>query len=147
MRRIFPLIAERDTKEETKKKRIRIKERKCTMLENSNEPRAEYLQTHLLLLPLFFLDLSFKVRTGVLLVAFFFSFFSFGQNKSVKTFFQFSEALAMDNAWARLVVFVFGDPHGLEGRQGGQNGATNPDRVLALRWCNDLDTHSCWCHG
>jgi hypothetical protein len=148
MRRVFSVIAERDTKEETKIKKESKKGRKCTMLENSNEPRAESLQTHQLLLPLFFLDLSFfrYERTRVV-GGFFLFFFSLGQNKSRKTFFQFSEALAMDNAWTRLVVFVFGDPHGLEGRQGGQDGTTNPNRVLALRRCNDLDAHSCWCHG
>ena len=47
----------------------------------------------------------------------------------------------MDNGWARLVVFLFGDPHLLEGGQGGQDGATDPYRVFPLRWSNDLDLH------
>merc|ERR1719357_1578950 len=49
------------------------------------------------------------------------------------------EALAVDDAGARLVVFLLGDPHGLEGGQRGQDGATDPDGVLALRRSNDLN--------
>merc|ERR1719473_147269 len=52
-----------------------------------------------------------------------------------------SEALAVDNGGARLVVLALGDPHLLEGRERGKNGAANPDRVLALRGGNDLDLH------
>ena len=47
----------------------------------------------------------------------------------------------MDNRWARLVVFLLGDPHGLEGGERGEDGATDPDRVLALRGGDDLDLH------
>ena len=47
----------------------------------------------------------------------------------------------MDNGWAALVVLLLGDPHLLEGGQGGQDGATDPYRVLPLRWSNDLDLH------
>ncbi len=36
------------------------------------------------------------------------------------------EALSVDNGGARLVVLLLGDPHLLECRQGGQDGATNP---------------------
>lgn len=39
------------------------------------------------------------------------------------------EALAVDDGGARLVVLLLGDPHLLEGGQGGQDGATNPDGV------------------
>ena len=39
------------------------------------------------------------------------------------------EALPVDNAGASLVVLLLGDPHLLEGGEGGQDGATNPDRV------------------
>ena len=47
----------------------------------------------------------------------------------------------MDNGWARLVIFLLGDPHLLEGGQRGQDGATNPDGVFTLWWGNDLDLH------
>lgn len=48
------------------------------------------------------------------------------------------EALPVDNAGAGLVVLLLGDPHLLEGGQGSQDGATDPDRVLPLRRSNDL---------
>ena len=47
----------------------------------------------------------------------------------------------MDNAWARLVIFSLGDPHGLKGGQRGQDGATDPDGVLSFWWRDDLDLH------
>merc|ERR1712154_57932 len=46
--------------------------------------------------------------------------------------------------WARLIVLTLGDPHLLEGAQRGQDGSTNPHRVLALRWCHNLDLHGGW---
>ncbi len=51
------------------------------------------------------------------------------------------EALPVDDAGARLVVLLLGDPHLLEGGQRSQDGATNPDRVLTLRGSDDLDLH------
>ncbi len=45
----------------------------------------------------------------------------------------------MDDARARLVVLLLGDPHLLERGEGGQDGATDPDGVLPLRGSNDLD--------
>merc|ERR1739846_281107 len=42
------------------------------------------------------------------------------------------EAFPVHNSRARLVVLVLGDPHLLEGGQRGEDGASNPDRVLAL---------------
>ena len=49
------------------------------------------------------------------------------------------EAFPVDNAWARLIILLLGDPHLLEGGEGSQDGASNPDRVLPLWWSNDLD--------
>merc|ERR1711926_64066 len=49
------------------------------------------------------------------------------------------EALAVNNGGSTLVVLLLGDPHLLEGGQGGQDGATDPYRVLPLRRSNDLD--------
>ena len=57
------------------------------------------------------------------------------------------EALAVHNGWARLVVLLLGDPHLLEGGQGGQDGTTDPDTVLALRRSDDLDLHGGWGQG
>ena len=48
------------------------------------------------------------------------------------------EAFAVDNGWPGLIVLLFADPHLLEGGQRGQDGATDPDRVFALRRGNDL---------
>ena len=44
----------------------------------------------------------------------------------------------MDNGGSGFVILLLADPHLLEGGQGGQDRASNPDRVLALRWGNDL---------
>merc|ERR1712055_910354 len=49
------------------------------------------------------------------------------------------EALPVDNGWAALVVLLLGDPHLLEGGEGGKDGATDPDRVLPLGGGDDLD--------
>jgi len=53
----------------------------------------------------------------------------------------------VDNGWSCLVVLLLGDPHSLEGREGSQDGATNPDRVLSLWWRDDLDLHGGWGEG
>merc|ERR1712165_159902 len=49
------------------------------------------------------------------------------------------EALAVDNGWAALVVFLLGDPHLLEGREGSQDRSSDPDGVLPLGRSDDLD--------
>merc|ERR1712051_323886 len=49
------------------------------------------------------------------------------------------EALAVDNGWAALVVLLLGDPHLLEGGEGSQDGASDPDGVLPLWGSDDLD--------
>jgi len=36
------------------------------------------------------------------------------------------ETFTVDNAWAGFVVFLFGDPHLLEGGQRSQDGTTDP---------------------
>lgn len=51
------------------------------------------------------------------------------------------EALAVDDGWTALIVFLLGDPHLLEGGKGGKDGTTDPDRVFTFRWSNDLDLH------
>jgi len=58
-----------------------------------------------------------------------------------------SEALAVYNRGARLIVLALGDPHLLECTQRGQDGASNPHRVLALRWCDHFDLHGGWRKG
>merc|ERR1719223_1131592 len=49
------------------------------------------------------------------------------------------EALAVDNGGSALVVLLLGDPHLLEGGEGGQDGATDPYGVLSLGGSDDLD--------
>ena len=49
------------------------------------------------------------------------------------------EALAVDDGWAALVVLLLGDPHLLEGGEGGEDGATDPHGVLPLGGSDDLD--------
>jgi hypothetical protein len=51
------------------------------------------------------------------------------------------ETLSVDDRRTRFVVFLLGDPHLLEGRERGQDGTTNPDRVLSLGRSNNLDLH------
>merc|ERR1719268_572701 len=57
------------------------------------------------------------------------------------------EALAVHNGGAALVVLLLGDPHLLEGGEGGQDGATDPYRVLPLRGSNNLDLNGGWGKG
>merc|ERR1719238_1755909 len=54
------------------------------------------------------------------------------------------EAFPVNNGWAAFIVFLLGDPHLLEGGEGRQDGATNPDGVLPLRRSNDLDLNGGW---
>merc|ERR1712198_32649 len=51
------------------------------------------------------------------------------------------EAFAVDNAGASLVELLLGDPHFLEGGEGSQDGATDPDGVFSLGRSDDLDLH------
>merc|ERR1712212_634404 len=57
------------------------------------------------------------------------------------------EALPVDNGWATLVVLLLGDPHLLEGGEGGQDGSSDPDGVLPLWWSNNLDLDGGWGKG
>merc|ERR1719410_71738 len=54
------------------------------------------------------------------------------------------EALPVDNGGAALVVLLLGDPHLLEGGEGGQDGSSDPDGVLPLRGSDDLDLDGGW---
>merc|ERR1712102_4905 len=51
------------------------------------------------------------------------------------------EALPVHNAWAGLVILLLGDPHLLEGGEGGKDGSSDPDGVLPLGGSDDLDFH------
>ena len=53
----------------------------------------------------------------------------------------------MNNCWSALIILLLGDPHLLEGGEGGQDGTSDPDRVLPLRWSNDLDLDGAWGQG
>ena len=47
----------------------------------------------------------------------------------------------MDDAGAGLIVLLLRDPHLLEGGEGSQDGASDPDGVLPLWRSDDLDLH------
>ena len=47
----------------------------------------------------------------------------------------------MNNGGTRLVILLLGDPHLLEGGEGGQDRTTDPNGVLPLRGSDDLDLH------
>merc|ERR1712013_512458 len=49
------------------------------------------------------------------------------------------EALAVNNGGAALVVLLLGDPHLLEGGEGSQDGASDPDGVLPLGGSDNFD--------
>merc|ERR1719361_2303487 len=57
------------------------------------------------------------------------------------------ETFSVNNGWTAFIIFLFGDPHLLEGREGGQDGATDPYRVFPLRRSNNLDLNGGWCQG
>merc|ERR1712045_37672 len=57
------------------------------------------------------------------------------------------EALAVDDGGAALVVLLLGDPHLLEGGQGGQDGSSDPGGVLPLGGSGDLDLDGGWSQG
>merc|ERR1711953_417695 len=57
------------------------------------------------------------------------------------------EALAVDDGGAALVVLLLGDPHLLEGGEGGQVGASDSDGVLPLGGSNDLYLYGGWVEG
>jgi hypothetical protein len=49
-----------------------------------------------------------------------------------------SETFTVDNLGTALVVFLLGDPHSLESRQGGEDRSTKPYGVHALCGCENL---------
>merc|ERR1712021_248485 len=60
-------------------------------------------------------------------------FFQYGKSQNKL------EALPVNNGGTTLVVLLLGDPHLLEGGERGEDGASDPDRVLPLWGSNDLD--------
>jgi hypothetical protein len=48
----------------------------------------------------------------------------------------------VDNGRTAFVVFLFGDPHLLEGGEGSKDRSTDPDRVFTLRRSNDFNLSS-----
>jgi len=57
------------------------------------------------------------------------------------------EALLVDDGCAVLVVLALANPHVGEGRERRENRATDPDGVLALRWCDDTWLKTSWAGG
>ena len=54
------------------------------------------------------------------------------------------ESLAMDDGRSEFVVLLLRDPLVLESRHRSQDGATDPDGVLSLRWGNNIYLHVRW---
>jgi len=54
------------------------------------------------------------------------------------------EALPVHDGGAGLVVLLLADPHLLEGGEGGQDGASDPDGVLPLGGGDDLEQEGGW---
>merc|ERR1711922_11494 len=54
------------------------------------------------------------------------------------------EALSVNHGGAALVVLLLGNPHLLEGGEGGQDGSSDPDGVLPLGGSDDLDLDGGW---
>ena len=61
-------------------------------------------------------------------------------NTHIETF-SCLEALPVHDGGAGLIVLLLGDPHLLEGGEGSQDGASDPDGVLPLWGSDDLDLH------
>ena len=53
----------------------------------------------------------------------------------------------MNDSRASLIELLLGDPHLLEGGEGSQDGASDPDGVLPLGRSDDLDLHGGRSHG
>merc|ERR1719154_9977 len=55
--------------------------------------------------------------------------------------------IAVNNSGSRFVVFFLGDPHSLESRERGKDGATDPYGVFSLRGSNDFNLDGGRCKG
>ena len=53
----------------------------------------------------------------------------------------------MDNHRTTFFILLLGDPHLLEGGEGGQDGATDPDGVFPFWGSDDLDLDGGWSEG
>ena len=47
----------------------------------------------------------------------------------------------MDDGGAGFLIFALGDPHGLEGGKGAEDGASDPDQELSFGRGDNLDLH------
>ena len=52
-----------------------------------------------------------------------------------------SETFSVNNWGTSFLIFLFGDPHSLEGWKGAKNWATNPDQEFSFSWGDNLDFH------
>lgn len=57
------------------------------------------------------------------------------------------ETFTMYDSRTRLIIFLFRDPHLLEGGERCQNGTTDPNRVFSLWRSDDLDFDGWWSQG
>ena len=58
-----------------------------------------------------------------------------------------SETLSVDNGGSSFLIFLFGDPHSLEGWQWAEDRSSDPDQEFPLSRSNDLDLHGWWSKG
>ena len=56
----------------------------------------------------------------------------------------YSEALAVDNIWTILVVFLLGNPHSLESGERCKDGSSEPDWVFTFWRSQYLNSIVCW---
>ena len=47
----------------------------------------------------------------------------------------------MDDGCSGFLIILLANPHGLESGEGGENGATDPDKELSFLWGKDFNFH------
>ena len=55
-----------------------------------------------------------------------------------------SETFSVDDSSTGFLILGFGDPHGLESRQGAENRSSDPYQEFSLGGCDNLDFHGGW---
>ena len=55
------------------------------------------------------------------------------------------EAFTVDNSWSGIVIFVVCDNHLWECSKGCKDRSSDPNCILTLWWCDNLDLHCWWC--
>merc|ERR1719283_302556 len=87
------------------------------------------------------LEAEWKKKLKCLTIIHSSNIFRIKQNQNLNKIIHCLEAFAVDNARASLIELLLGDPHFLEGGEGSQDGASDPDGVFPLGRSDDLDLH------